>query len=196
MTFSPLIILINKDNEPYILYITMNAVEGKIIVYYGKGEGKTTASIGHVIRTLGHNKRVVILQFMKGRPTTGEHQFLKNLDNLQIHLCGAPVFLKDKESRKIHLKKAKEGLELAHRMLDEKKTDLLVLDEILYAVKFELLTEDDVLELLKKRGHTDIILSGREPGDRIIEMADIATHMEKVKHYWDKTGSTTSGIEY
>lgn len=174
----------------------MNSVEGKIIVYYGKGEGKTTASIGHAIRTLGHNKRVAILQFMKGKPTTGEYQFLKSVDNLQIHLCGAPGFLKDEKSRNIHLKKAKEGLELAHRVLDEKHTDLLVLDEILYAVKFELLTEDDVLELLKKRGHTDIILSGREPGARIIEMADIATRMEKVKHFWNKTGSTISGIEY
>jgi len=64
------------------------------------------------------------------------------------------------------------------------------------AVKFELLTEDNVLELLEKKGPTDIILSGREPGARIIEMADIATHMEKVKHYWNETSSTTSGIEY
>lgn len=174
----------------------MTPREGKIIAYYGKGEGKTTASIGHAIRTLGHNKRVVILQFMKGRPTTGEYQFLKNLDNLQIHLCGTPGFLKGEKSREIHLKKAKEGLELAHRVLREKQADLLILDEILYAVKFELLTEDDVLELLEKRGHTSIILSGREPGARIIEMADIATHMEKVKHYWNETSSTTSGIEY
>ncbi|MCW3137554.1 MAG: cob(I)yrinic acid a,c-diamide adenosyltransferase [Methanophagales archaeon] len=174
----------------------MNSGAGKIIVYYGKGEGKTTASIGHAIRALGHNKRVVILQFMKGRPTTGEYQFLKNLDNLQIHLCGTPGFLKDEESREIHLKKAKEGLELAHRVLREKQADLLILDEILYAVKFELLTEDDVFKLLEERGHTDIILSGREPGARIIEMADIATHMEKVKHYWNETRSTISGIEY
>lgn len=174
----------------------MDSVEGKVIVYYGKGEGKTTASIGHAIRTLGHSKKVVMLQFMKGRPTTGEYQFLKNLGNLQIHLCGAPGFLKDEESRKKHLKKAKEGLELAHRMLDEKQADLLILDEILYAVKFGLLAEDDVLELLKKRGSTDVILSGGEPDARIIEMADIATHMEKVKHYWNKAHSTTSGIEY
>jgi cob(I)alamin adenosyltransferase len=109
--------------------MAMNSVEGKIIVYYGEGEGKTSASIGHAIRMLGHDK-------------------------------------------KVHLKKAKEGLKVAHRVLDEKQSDLLVLDEILYAVKFGLLTEDDVLELLEKRGCTAIILSGREPGDRIIEMAD------------------------
>ena len=174
----------------------MNSVEGKIIIYYGKGEGKTTASIGHAIRTLGHNKKVVMLQFMKGRPTTGEYQFLKNLENLQIYLCGAPGFLKDEESREKHREKAKEGLKLAHRMLHEKQADLLILDEILYAVKFELLTEDEVVELLKKRGQTDVILSGREPGARIIEMADIATHMEKVKHYWNKARSTTLAIEY
>ncbi|MFZ2070195.1 MAG: cob(I)yrinic acid a,c-diamide adenosyltransferase [Halobacteriota archaeon] len=135
----------------------MNPAKGKIIVYYGKGEGKTTASIGHAIRTLGHNKKVVILQFMKGRQTTGEYQFLKNLDNLQIHLCGAPGFLKDEESREIHLKKAKEGLELAHRMLDEKQADLLILDEILYAVKFGLLGEDDVLELYESWMWPDIL---------------------------------------
>lgn len=176
----------------------MDSVEGKIIVYYGKGEGKTTASIGHAIRMLGHNKRVVILQFMKGRQTTGEYQFLKSIDNLEMHLCGAMGFLNsnDAESRKAHRKKAEEGLELAYSVLAGKQADLLILDEILYAVKFGLLAEDDVLELLKKRGHTDIILSGRELGARMIEAADIATHLEKVKHYWDKTSSTTSGIEY
>ncbi len=175
---------------------TMSTVEGKIIVYYGKGEGKTTSSLGHAIRTLGHNKRVVILQFMKGRQNTGEYQFLKNVDNLQITLCGTPIFLRDEHSRELHLKKAQEGVELAQHVLREQQTDLLILDEILYAVKFGLLTEDDVLALLKMRGHTDIILSGREPGARILAMADIATHMQKVKHYWDETSSTTSGIEY
>ncbi|HDS45137.1 MAG TPA: cob(I)yrinic acid a,c-diamide adenosyltransferase [Methanomicrobia archaeon] len=174
----------------------MGTGEGKIIVYYGKGEGKTTSSIGHAIRALGHNKKVVILQFMKGRQTTGEYQFLKDIENLQIALCGAPFFLRDERSRELHLQKAQEGLELAQRVLKEQQTDLLVLDEILYAVKFGLVAEDDVLALLKMRRRTDIILSGREPGARILKLADIATHMEKVKHYWDETSSTTSGIEY
>ncbi|MGC9444626.1 MAG: cob(I)yrinic acid a,c-diamide adenosyltransferase [Candidatus Methanospirareceae archaeon] len=174
----------------------MSTGEGKIIVYYGKGEGKTTSSLGHAIRALGHNKKVVIVQFMKGRRTTGEYQFLKKLDNLEISLCGAPVFLGDEHSRELHLQKAKEGLKLAQHVLREQQSDLLVLDEILYAVKFGLLTEDDVVALLKMRGHTDIILSGREPGARILELADIVTHMEKVKHYWDENRSTRSGIEY
>ncbi len=178
----------------------MSREEGKIIVYYGAGEGKTVASIGHVIRALGHKKEVVILQFMKGR-ATGEYRFIKKLANsypelnLQIHLCGAPEFL-DERTRELHQKKANEGLELAHRVLREVQPDLLVLDEILYAIKFGLLTEEEVVELLKRRGHTDIILSGRGLGARIAEMADIVTHMEKVKHYWDNTGETTSGIEY
>ncbi|MEA1865390.1 MAG: cob(I)yrinic acid a,c-diamide adenosyltransferase [Euryarchaeota archaeon] len=110
------------------------------------------------------------------------------------HLCGPPVFLRNKESWKIHLKKAKEGLKIAHRVLDEKQADLLVLDEILYAVKFGLLAEDDVLELLEKRGGTAIILSGREPGDRIIEMADIVTHTEQINYHWDKNSGATSMI--
>lgn len=174
----------------------MSTGRGKIILYYGRGEGKTTSSLGHVIRTLGHNKKVVLVQFMKGRQTTGEYQFLKNVDNLQISLCGPPVFLRDERSRELHLQKVQEGLKLAQSVLREQQADLLVLDEILYAVKFGLVTEDDVLALLEMRGHTDIILSGREPGARILAMADIATHMEKVKHYWDETSHTTSGIEY
>ncbi|CAD6493355.1 MAG: ATP:corrinoid adenosyltransferase BtuR/CobO/CobP [Candidatus Argoarchaeum ethanivorans] len=178
------------------MHMVMNsAAEGKIIVYYGKGEGKTSASIGHAIRMLGHNKKVVILQFMKGRQTTGEYQFLKHVDNIQMYLCGPPVFL-DRESRKAHLKNAKEGLKIANRVLDEKQTDLLVLDEILYAVKFGLLTEDDVLELLEKRGCTAIILSGRDPGDRIIEMADIVTHTEQIKYHWDKNSNATTMMGY
>ncbi len=186
-----------KLNKHYFSNIgMMKTAEGKIIAYYGEGEGKTTASIGHAIRSLGHSKKVVIVQFMKGSSTTGEYQFLKKIDNLQIHLCGAPGFLKDAESREQHLKKAKEGLEVARRVLNEKRTNLLILDEILYAVKFGLLANEDVIELLEKRGSTDIILSGREPDAKIIELADIATYMKKVKHYWDETSSTTSGIEY
>jgi cob(I)alamin adenosyltransferase len=96
----------------------------------------------------------------------------------------------------MHLNKAKEGLKIAHRVLDKKQADLLILDEILYAIKFGLLPEDDVLELLEKRGCTAIILSGREPGDRIIEMADIVTHLEKIKYHWDKNSGATSMLEY
>ncbi|RZB30937.1 MAG: cob(I)alamin adenosyltransferase [Candidatus Argoarchaeum ethanivorans] len=177
------------------MYMVMNsAAEGKIIVYYGKGEGKTSASIGHAIRMLGHNKKVVILQFMKGRQTTGEYQFLKHVDNIQMYLCGPPVFL-DRESRKAHLKNAKEGLKIANRVLDEKQTDLLVLDEILYAVKFGLLTEDDVLELLEKRLYCNHS-QWKRSGDRIIEMADIVTHTEQIKYHWDKNSNATTMMGY
>ncbi len=174
------------------------SAKGKIIVYYGPGEGKTMASIGHAIRALGHNRRVVILQFMKGRPTTGEYQFLSNLnnENLEIHLTGVPVFMRDDKTRQMHLKKAKEGMELARKILERTQIDLLILDEILYAVKYQLLEEAEVIELLNMRGDTDVVLSGRGYCPGIIEMADIVTRMEKVKHYWDSTHVTTPVIEY
>ncbi len=176
------------------------SARGRIIVYYGSGEGKTMASIGHAIRALGHNRRVVILQFMKGRPTTGEYQFLSRLRdsnrNLEIYLTGAPVFMSDEETRRMHLEKAKEGLALARRILERTEIDLLVLDEILYAVNYRLLEEAEVIELLNMRGDTSIVLSGRGYCPGIIEMADIVTRMEKVKHYWESTHITSPMIEY
>lgn len=171
-------------------------MKGRVILYHGEGEGKTSASLGHVVREAGHGKKVAIIQFMKGREDTGEYRFLSQIENVNIHLMGAEGFLRDGENREPHMKKAQEGLALAKAILTDSDTSLLVLDEILYAVMFGLVEEKDLVDIVEKRGDTNIILTGREPGQGIIHLADIVTHFKKEKHHYDLDHKTDKGLDW
>jgi len=167
--------------------------KGKLIVYYGEGEGKTSAALGRAIRALGHNQKVMILQFMKGRET-GEYKFLKKSD-AKIKLCGPSVFLKRKKNFKIHSIKAKECLKETEKIIKEKKTDLLVLDEILYAIEFGLIKENELIKLIKERGKTNIILTGREASISFQRIADQVSKIVKIKHYFQKNKESIKGLD-
>jgi len=173
---------------------------GKIIIYYGKGEGKTSAALGRAIRMAGYGKRVIILEFMKGRKS-GEYRFLdkvkkRNIFPIEINLGGPKFFLKEEKDYFIHQKKAKKLFSLAEEIILKKKCDLLVLDEILYALKFKLIKEKELLDLLKKRKRTDIILTGGPLSRDLKKIADQITKLDKVKHYFDKEKRTIKGLDF
>ena len=171
-------------------------MNGRIILYIGDGEGKTTSAIGHAIRAMGQGKRVVIINFMKGRQDTGEFKYFKGVKNIKIHLCGAHDFLIDNKNRDEHSLRVREGIKLAEKILDNKEYDLLILDELLYAVKFGLIEKEEIISLLKKRGESDIIITGREPSKEIENMADIVTRMQNVKHHYEIDKETIIGLDY
>jgi ribokinase len=108
--------------------------EGRVLTYFGEGEGKTTAALGHAIRALGRGMRVEIVHFMKGREEVGEYRFLKDVKGIRVHLCGPREFLVGDSFREEHEKKAAEGMAIAESVVREKRCDLLILDEVLYAV--------------------------------------------------------------
>ena len=173
---------------------------GKIIIYYGNGQGKTSAALGRAVRMVGQGKKVIILQFMKGRES-GEYKFLKkiqkkNIFPIEIYLVGPRIFLKRKKDYSLHQKKAKQALSFAEKILLKKKCDLLVLDEILYALKFKLLEEKEILSLLEKRGGTNIVLTGREPSEGLRKIADQITRITKIKHYFNKERKAIMGLDY
>ncbi|MFQ6136902.1 MAG: cob(I)yrinic acid a,c-diamide adenosyltransferase [Candidatus Hydrothermarchaeales archaeon] len=171
-------------------------MKGRIILYTGEGEGKTASAIGHAVRAAGHGQKVIILHFMKGREDVGEFNYLRELKNIEVHLCGSPKFLRGEENREEHLKKVGKGMELAGKILLEKRCDLLVLDEVLYALKFKLIDKEELLSLLEKRGETNIILTGREPGKEVRDISDIITEMEMVKHHYEDDRKTILGLDY
>jgi cob(I)alamin adenosyltransferase len=209
---------------------------GKILIYTGNGEGKTTAALGHAIRFSGYGKRVAILQFMKGRKT-GEYRFLESNKLIDLYLFGPPYFLATtqatlggwikgkgiefvsldlftgkrvknrvvadklasslkKSSFDTHKKKAKKGMEFAKKLLLENKHKLIILDEILYAIKFKLVTEDEVISLLEKRKNIHFVLTGRFASERIIKLADLVTELEEKKHYFYKEKKTFHGLDF
>lgn len=168
---------------------------GLVYVYLGKGEGKTMAAIGHAIRAVGHGKKVAIIHFMKGM-RSGEYKFLKSVKNVSVYLRGPPFFLVKDKGREEHLLKAKKAFELATKILKENKYDLVILDEILYALKFGLLTEDGALSLLDHRGRAHLILTGRGASKRVLDRADVVTRTRDIKHHYHLDKRTVKVLDY
>ena len=171
-----------------------------ILVFTGNGKGKTTASLGQAVRALGQNKKVLIIQFIKGPWISGEDIFAKKLKNIEIIKTGKGFvkILGDKLPFKDHKNSAKYGLELAKKAVKSKKYDLIILDEINNAVELKLLSSKEIFKLLDNfPKNSDIILTGRNAPKSFIKIADLVTEMREIKHPFQKNKkSTKKGIEY
>lgn len=163
-------------------------MKGLVYVYTGNGKGKTTAAIGSVIRAMGYRKRAVIIQFLK-KGEYGE----KRLPFLEIYQFGREQFVT--KPTEIDYKLAEEGLKFAADMLKQKPF-MLVLDEVNVAVSMGLVSIGDVIELVKNRGETNIILTGRNAPQEFMELADLVTDMRKIKHPFDSGAEAREGLEY
>ncbi|MGN1267778.1 MAG: cob(I)yrinic acid a,c-diamide adenosyltransferase [Dorea sp.] len=170
---------------------------GKIHVYYGYGKGKTTAAVGQIVRAAGAGLNVLMFQFMKDN-SSSERNILEQLPNVTC-LPGkefAKFYQQLNSDEKASLKRYNT------KALDEivkfcSPFDVLFLDEILCAVQYNLLSEDKLISFLqhKPRG-LEIIMTGHEVSDRVIENADYVTEMRKLKHPFDQGTSAREGIEF
>lgn len=170
---------------------------GRIHVYYGDGKGKTTAAVGQVVRAAGSGLKVLLFQFLKNN-TSSERISLEQIPDV--------ICLPGREKVKFYNQlNGTEKAELRHynnKALDEivkfcSSFDVLLLDEALCAVKLGLLNEEKLLSFLqhKPRG-LEIILTGHEAPQRVLELADYVTEMKKIKHPYDKGITAREGIEY
>lgn len=177
----------------------MNRNKGLIIVYTGDGKGKTTASLGMALRTIGWGGKVLVVQFIK-TIQTGEHKAInKFLPNIKIVQMGSGWvgIMGDKKPKSVHQASAKRALEFAKKEIMSKKWPLVILDEINGAVKGGLLTLKEVLQLLKtKPEDVTLVLTGREADPKIIDTADLVTEMKKVKHPFDSGILAQKGIDF
>jgi cob(I)alamin adenosyltransferase len=170
---------------------------GMIHVYTGDGKGKTTASIGLGLRATGHGYRVLMIQFMKGQINYGELEAVKNLPNFDIVQFGRADFVDKKNPAEIDVKLARDGLEFTRKAMNERKYDVLILDEINVAVEWNLIGVKDVCDLLEsKPDHMEIILTGRHAPQSFIDIADTVTEMKEVKHPFTKGVLARKGIEH
>ena len=170
-------------------------MKGKIIIYTGNGQGKTTASLGMAMRAVAHGKKVVIIQFMKGRKNTGEY-LLKDIlpDNYEIHQFGRKEFVNLSNPSDIDKGLASEGLKFAWKKLEEQPY-LMILDELNVAIKVGLVDIETVKKLILKRTEkTTLVITGRYASNDLIEMADIVTEMKELKR--KRQYDATEGIEF
>jgi len=172
--------------------------QGLIQIYTGDGKGKTTAAFGLAIRAVGHGFRVYIIQFMKGKDDTGELGGLKRLmPECQIEHFGGLGWVHKGELQEDHLQEARKGFLKAQEVVLSGEWDIVILDEIINALWFGLISENDVLELLsKKPSHVELVLTGRNASPALIEKADLVTEMVQKKHPFEQGVMARQGIEY
>lgn len=171
---------------------------GMVQVYTGNGKGKTTASLGLALRSIGHGYKVFMLQFMKGSKDYGELQAVeKFLPNLIIVQSGLETFVNKENIAQADIDLARQGLETAQKVIKEGYYDLVILDEINVALDFKLIDLEEVLKIIKnKPPHVELILTGRYAPKEIIEHADLVSEIKLIKHPYYKGIPAREGIEY
>ena len=167
---------------------------GLIIVHTGDGKGKTTAAFGLAIRAFGAGLRVLILQFIKGKRRSGE---LAALDALKIEVRQLGLGFITAENFSEQKKSARAAIELARQEILSGAWDLIILDEINYAVKFGLLDAAELLELIKIRPpQLHLVFTGRDAQPELIDAADLVTEMKLIKHPFQQGIAAQAGIEF
>ncbi len=174
---------------------------GLVIVHTGNGKGKTTAALGLAMRAWGDGFRVLILQFIKGGWNYGELKTIEQLkkldDRIEIAQCGLGFTNQGSATKEEHEAAAQETLARAKEEIKSGKWDLIILDEINYAVKYELISEADLQELLDMRPEElHLVMTGRDACDSLIEQADLVTEMKEIKHPYQKGIKAQQGIEF
>ena len=176
-------------------------MEGLTIIHSGDGKGKSTAAFGLALRAYGAGLNVLILQFIKGGKISGELNALENLskipaeNKIEIRQCGLGFI--DKNNFNEHIDAAETALEIARAEILSGKWDLIILDEIIYAVKFKLLDAEKVLALIKIRPpQVHLVLTGRNAPQILIDAADLVTEMKLIKHPFQRGVKAQRGIEF
>lgn len=179
----------------------MDETKGLVLIHTGDGKGKTTAALGLALRAYGAGLNVLILQFIKGRQNSGELAALEVLskisaeNKIEIRQCGLGFI--DKNKIVEHKAAAENALELARTEILSANWDLIILDEILYAVKFQLLDAEKVLALIKiKPPQLHLVLTGRDAPKILIDAADLVTEMKLVNHPFKRGIKAQRGIEF
>ena len=174
--------------------------KGLVIVYTGGGKGKTTAALGLALRAIGYNHKVCMIQFIKGSWHYGEMDSAKRLEpELELIAVGKGFvgIIDDKSPREDHEKIAEEAIKICMEKINSKKFDVLILDEINYAVDLGLIKIEQVIELIKmKPDDLDLVLTGNNAKQEIIDLADLVTEMKEIKHPFKSGIKAKKGIDF
>ncbi len=178
------------------------AKHGYIQVYTGNGKGKTTASLGLAMRALGRCWKVLIVMFTKGGNDYGELNSFMNLSptiqsNLKIIQAGLDRVIYKDNQNELDEKAIKEGWEFAKKAIQNDEYQLIILDEANIAIDLGILDVNDVVNTLKnKPEEMEIVLTGRNAHEKVVEIAHLVSKIEPIKHYWDTGIVARKGIEY
>ncbi len=171
--------------------------KGLIIVHTGKGKGKSTAAFGMVFRCIGHGMKAGVVQFVKGAWATGERSVLEKFPELVTIKAMGEGFTWETQDRECDIAHARAGWEEAKRMIADPQYKLVLLDELNIVLRYDYLpTEEIVTTLRDKPADKHVIVTGRNAKDELIEIADLVTEMEQIKHPFRSGVKAQKGIEF
>jgi cob(I)alamin adenosyltransferase len=180
--------------------VAAGANRGLVIVYTGKGKGKTTAALGIALRAVGHGYKVGMIQFIKGEWYYGELTSSKRLEPEFELIAGGKGFvgiIDDDHPIEDHQKAAMQAVQLAKEKLERHAYDILILDEINYAAKLKLVSEQDILDIIAaKPSDVSLVLTGNYATDAVMGKADLITEMKEIKHPYQSGIKAKKGIDY
>jgi len=164
----------------------------------GKGKGKTSSALGLGIRAAGRGLNVLVIQFLKCQQS-GEILFLQNCPKFQIRRFESEhgfVIKPTKKQTEQLQKEINDAFEFAKTQVENEKCDVLILDEILDAVTLGLLSDSQLVSLVKFNNSIEFVFTGRSASTQLIELADYVTDMTLVKHPFQKGIKAREGIEF
>ena len=168
---------------------------GIIIYLYGNGKGKSSSAFGTLIRSVGHGKKGVVVQFIKGKWKTGEQAIFKQLG--VEHLVMGTGFTWDTQDREQDIAAAEAVWDRAAPLFQDPAYDIVILDEITYMFKYGYLSATAVSEaLLARPEQQNVIITGRDPIPELLEIADTVSEVKEIRHAFHHGIKAQKGIEY
>jgi cob(I)alamin adenosyltransferase len=169
--------------------------QGLLLVLTGNGKGKSSSAFGMVARALGHNMRVGVAQFIKGRSDTGEEHFFRRQPNVTWHVLGEG-FTWETQNLARDTEVAQRGWTAARGMLQDSLLDLVVLDELTYPLKYGWLDTGIILSDLQARPpHQHVVITGRAAPEALLTAADTVSRLDDVKHAFRAGIKAQQGID-
>ncbi len=170
--------------------------KGLVLVHTGAGKGKSSSAFGVVVRALGWKQKVGVIQFIKGKWKTGERQFFDRLGEITWHTMGEG-FTWDTQDKERDIAAAQAAFAKGREMMESGEYDLIVMDEINIAMRYEYISVEDVIAGLDARDkRTGVILTGRDAKPELCDYADLVTEMTEVKHPFKAGIKAQRGVDF
>jgi len=173
--------------------------KGLVIVHTGKGKGKSSAAFGMIFRCIAHDMQCAVVQFIKGGMSTGERDLIldKFSEKCAFHTMGEG-FTWETQDKSRDTEMAAAAWEKAKELIRDPANKMVLLDEINIALRYDYIDVNDVVEFLQneKPEMTHVVLTGRNAKDSLIEIADLVTEMELIKHPFRSGVKAQIGVEF
>jgi cob(I)alamin adenosyltransferase len=170
--------------------------KGLLLVYTGNGKGKTTAALGLVFRALGRGMAVAVVQFIKGKWKTGERLFAEKLEGLTFLVMGRG-FTWDSDDLSRDKAAAEAAWSKARELIAAGAHPVVVLDELTYVINYSFVPIEEVVATLRDRPpHVSVVVTGRSAPQALLDVADLITDMQAVRHPFTQGRRALLGIDF